>query len=427
MNTLISNSKPKFYSGWRSALFRLKFGISSCKYIFQRSKYPLFLINSLKLKKNQGLQEKIKVVKFDNRYYGSILRLPGWPSKPFDHMVAKGGLNICASGTSLKQHIDSVILGITRKCNYSCKHCYENPNLSGKESVSIKRWKEVVKDLQKLGVSIVVLSGGEPMLRYEGLIELLESGEKDFSDFHIHTSGDGVSKEKALALKNAGLSAAGIALDDFNPCRQDELRSYRGSHEKSVRAIQYFREAGVFPYVNMCLHKDLIRSGGLWEYLEYVENLDVGFINLLEPKPWGGFYSEKADNLFDEEDRRITTEFFNKVRFNKKYDDYPLIFYIQYFERPENRGCLMGGLSHFFINSKGDVQACVFLPVSFGNILEEDLREIYKKMREAIPAPLHKTCPSLHLEEIIKIKKNQGAELPIPYRAIEKEWEQMYA
>jgi MoaA/NifB/PqqE/SkfB family radical SAM enzyme len=417
MNTFISNSKPKFYSGWRSALFRMKFGVSSCKYILQRNKYPLFLINSLKLKKTQGLQEKIKVVKFNNRYYGSILRLPGWPSKPFDHMVASGGLNICASGTSLKQQIDSVILGITRKCNYGCKHCYENPNLSGKESVSIKRWKEVVKDLQKLGVSIVVLSGGEPMLRYEGLIELLESGEKDFSDFHIHTSGNGVSKEKALELKKAGLTAAGIALDDFNPCRQDELRSFRGSHQESVRAIQYFREAGVFPYVNICLNKDLIRSGGLWEYLEYVNNLNVGFINLIEPKPWGGFYSEKADDLFNEEDRRITTEFFDEVRFSRKYDGYPLIFYIQYFE----------GLSHFSINSKGDVQACVFLPVSFGNVLEEDLREIYKKMREAIPAPLHKMCPSLYLEETIKIKKNQGAKLPIPYGAIEKEWEQMYA
>jgi MoaA/NifB/PqqE/SkfB family radical SAM enzyme len=427
MNNSLTQAKPEFLSGWRLALFRLKFAFNSLRYIFQRKKYPLFLIKSLRLAKGQGLPEKVKIVKFANQYYAAILRIPHWPSKPFDRMIANGGFNINASGTRFKQHIDSVILAITRRCNLNCKHCYEYWNLAEKDSVPVERWKGVIKDLQKTGVSIIVLSGGEPMLRYEGLIELLDSGDKNLSDFHVHTSGKGVTLEKAIELKTAGLSAAGIGLDDFNPERQDEFRGHKGAHQESIQAIQHFREAGVFPYVNMCLRRELIRGGGLWTYFEFVKDLNAGFIVLLEPKPWGRYHSANAGDLFSEEDRKIVTDFFEEARHSKKYKDYPLIFYAQYFERPEHLGCLMGGLSHLYINSLGNVQPCVFLPVSFGSIMEEDFLEIYKRIRKAVPAPLHEKCPSVYLAETIKNKKNQGSTLPIAYKEIEREWEQMFA
>jgi MoaA/NifB/PqqE/SkfB family radical SAM enzyme len=427
MNNSLAQMKPEVLNGWRLALFGLKFGLTSLKYVFQRRKYPLFMIKSLRLTKDQGLPEKVQIVKFANQYYSSILGFPHWPSLTFDRMIANGGFNVNASGTRFKQHIDSVFLAITRRCKLNCKHCYEYSNLAEKDSVPVERWKGVIKDLQKIGVSIIVLSGGEPMLRYEGVIELLESGDKNLSDFHIHTSGKGVTLEKAIELKAAGLRAAGIALDDFNPERQDEFRGHKGVYKESIRAIQHFREAEVFPYVNMCLRKELIRGGGLWTYFEFVKDLNAGFIVLLEPKPWGRYYSENVDDLFSEEDRKLVTEFFYEARHSKKYTDYPVIFYTQYFERPEHRGCLMGGLSHLYINSLGDVQPCVFLPISFGNILEEDFLEIYKKMRKAIPTPLHEQCPSVYLAQIIKNKKSQGSTLPIAYKEIEREWEQIFA
>ena len=426
MSGISRNSIPEFLNGWKLSLFRLKFGVSSWKYFFQRKKYPLFLARSLRLTKNQGLPEKIRVVKFAHSYYASILRVPRWPSQPFDWMMANGGFNIKEVGTPLKPHIDSAILAVTRRCRYSCQHCYEYSNLDQEESIPIARWKEVIRELQRTGVSIIIFSGGEPMLRYNGLIELLESGDKDFSDFHIHTSGDELTLERAFALKAAGLTAAGVSLDDFGQKRQDEFRGCKGTYTNSLQAIQHFREAGVFPYVNLCLRKDLISSGGLWKFYQFVKDLNAGFIVLLEPKPWGRYFHKNADNLFSEDDRKAVTEFFHKASHDRKYRHYPLIFYAQYFEKPEHLGCLMGGLSHLYIDSLGHVQPCVFLPVSFGNILEEDFHQIYARMRKAVPAPLHKQCPSLYLEETIKTKESQGAALPIPYKEIEKEWEQMF-
>lgn len=114
-----------------------------------------------------------------------------------------------------------------------------------------------------MGVGTIVLSGGEPMLRYDGLLELLESGDKCLSDFHIHTSGYGVTPEKALALKNSGLIAAGVGLDDLDQKRLDLFRGYQNAFREATTAIKYFLDAGVFTYLNNCLTQDLIHSGDL--------------------------------------------------------------------------------------------------------------------------------------------------------------------
>lgn len=422
-------TRIKFYSGWRAFPIRLKFRTSLGKYIFQKKKYPLFILKSSKggLVKTYKTQKELKlrkIINFNNHYYFS-LTTPHWPSKPFDQMAANGGLNITAAGTRFKQQIDIAILAITRKCNYDCKHCYEYFNLAEEDIVPIECWKEVIKELQKIGVSIITFSGGEPMLRSNGLIELLEYSDKNQSDLHIHTSGHGVSPKKALELKNAGLNAAGVALDDFNPERHDTLRGYKGSYKEALQAIKCFQDAGIFTYINTCLTKELIRAGDLMNYLELTKNLNVGVVRLLEPKTCGGYLFENKDNLFSEDDRKTVTEFFIQANQGKKYKDYPLVSYEAYFEDPKKMGCMMGGHSHFYIDSLGNVEPCVFLPVSFGNIMKEDFSTIFRKMRKAVPQPLHMQCPAIFLSETIQSKKKQGMVFPIPFRKIEKEWQEM--
>jgi MoaA/NifB/PqqE/SkfB family radical SAM enzyme len=426
----LHKQKLRIYSGCQTLPIRLKFWRSLGRLILKRNKYPLFFLNpakggfikTIRMKQTTKLQ---KITKFHDRYYFT-LRLPHWPSKPFDNMVANGGLNFAAAGSQWKPQIDYVILAITRKCNYNCKHCYERFNIAEQDSVPVERWKEVVAEIQRIGVSVINLSGGEPMLRYDGLMELLQTGDKDRSDFHLHTSGHKVTRERALELRKAGLDAAAIGLDDVNPERHDSLRGYPDSFKEATQAIRYFQDADVFTYTNMCVTKDLIHSGDLWNYFEYAKGLNVGAIQLLEPRPCGGYFSEEPDDLISEDEREIVTRFFIEGNRKKRFKDYPAIYYISYIEAPERFGCMMAGLSHFHIDSRGNVEPCVFLPVSFGNIMEEDFLVIYERMRKAVPFPLHKRCPSIYLAEKIKAKKNAGIDLPVPFRELEKEWQKMF-
>jgi MoaA/NifB/PqqE/SkfB family radical SAM enzyme len=200
----------------------------------------------------------------------------------------------------------------------------------------------------------------------------------------------------------------------------------RGAYREALHAITCFRRAGVFTYVNVCLRMDLIQGGGLWQFLRFAKDLKVGTINLLEPKSYGSYGYEAVAPLFSDEERITVTDFYQEANRNKKYRDYPLVSYMSYYERPHRFGCHMGGLSHFYINCLGDVEPCVYLPVSFGNILKEDFNTIFEKMRQAVPFRLKKECPSVCLAQKIKTERKKDSSFPVLYERIENDWQELF-
>ncbi len=407
----------------KSHLVMLKYKLSMLKYLLNKQKYPLFSIGSGKggTIESRRLLKRMKVrkfVRYRNHYYFS-LSVPHWPSRAFDNMVAKGGLNIAAAGTPFKRQIDNAIIGITRRCSYKCLHCYEQFNLGEKDSLGPGDIIKVIKKLQDYGVSIITLSGGEPMSRFSDLMGILESSDHNISDFHIHTSGNGVTAEKAKALKKAGLQAAGIGLDDVDPSRNDKFRGSRGAFARAVSAIGYFLDAGIFTYVNTCLTNDLIQSGDLSRYFDLMKSLDIGFVRWLEPKPTGALLSGKEECLLTPENRAIATDLYIRANMTPAYHNYPVISYEAYMEAPENLGCIMGGNSLIYIDTVGNVLPCVFMQVTFGNILGEDFSEILSRMRKAFPAPLRTACPSVLLNQQLQNHLSKGiSSFPLPFEEI---------
>lgn len=418
------------HSGWRVLLFRLRFLLDFGRYLFHRKAFPLFrllpvrsgALYATKVVHDIGIR---KVARSGDRYFSS-LTAPHSPSPAFERMVAMGGLNVGAAGTPLKQQIDTVLLAITQRCDLRCQHCYERHNVGTGNDVSLPRLKEVMAQIQQHGVSSIVLTGGEPMNRFDELLELVRFADKSLSDIHVHTSGHGVTPERAAALKSAGLTAAAVGLDDVDPARHDQIRACKGSHEDAVRALRLFQQAGVFTYVNLCATPALVRSGDLFRYGAFVKDLGVGFIQLLEPRPCGGYLNAPADVLLTEHDRAELVDFFRQLNTRRRYREYPIVHYVAYAESPAQRGCMMGGLSHLHIDSRGNLTPCVFLPVTFGNIMEEDFETIYRRMRLAIPRPLHVECPSLQLQETLRKSMLTEGEMPVPYPAVEREWQVMF-
>ncbi len=420
-----SGNAPPVYRvhwGWRLRLRQAAFSISAVKYL-QKNKYPLFtvkgalgtywLVRTLKLH---------KLIQFNDGFFTAPV-LPHYPSAAFDHMVKKGGLNLREAGTPLNSQISMVLLGITRECTLYCRHCYERFNIGREDSVPVERWEQVIREIQDIGAGVIVLTGGEPMQQYSRLLKLLETGDKNRSEFHLHTSGQGVTYERASELHDAGLTAAAVGLDDVDAGRHDALRGLQGSHRQAVHALLDFYAAGVFTYTNMCLTREIINREDLWAYYDLAKHLKVGFIEMLEPRPCGGYSAGGSDVLLTDEERDRVTEFYIQANTSRRYRDYPLISYVAYAEAPERMGCVMGGLSHMTIDSAGNVNPCVFLPVTFGNIMEEDFTAIYRRMRECIPRPVHKECPAISLSSVLQARAEALGGWPVPYSAIRNEWE----
>ncbi len=400
------------------------------RHLWHRKEFPLFRIfplqsgalYTLKIAHDLGMN---KLVQFGDAFFSS-LTAPHHPSPAYDRMLANGGLNVGAAGTPLKRQIDTLLLAITRQCDLHCQHCYERHNIGSVDDVPVSRLKEIVAQVQHHGVSVLVLTGGEPMNRFDDLLDIVRTADKNLSDLHVHTSGHGVTLERAIALKEAGLTAAAVGLDTPDRSTHDMLRGREGSFEEAVSALRIFREAGILPYVNACATPGMVRSGGLWRYADLVKNLGGAFIQLLEPRPCGGYINAPAEMLLTPSDRAEAVRFFHAMNNQKEFRHYPMVHYVAYAESPAQRGCMMGGLSHMYIDSRGNVNPCVFLPVKFGNIIDEDFETIYGRMREAIPRPLHAECPSLQLHAVLKQKQSNGSGMPAAFEVLKPEWQAMF-
>jgi MoaA/NifB/PqqE/SkfB family radical SAM enzyme len=402
--------KPKFYSTWGSLKLAFKSNPS-----FKKLNIPEML-SGIKLSKKLLLN---KIVKFNNQYY-STLTIPAFPSSAYDNMISKGGFNFERMGYPEKRNIESAFLAISSVCPNNCSHCYEKHNLQNNTVIPIEKWIEVMHLLQQSGTSIIILTGGEPLTNFNNLLKILHEGDKDLSDFHLHTSGYQLTLEKALLLKEAGLKAAAVGFDDHDPARFEVIRQ-KGIYDDAVNALKLFNEAGILTYVNLCATKEFIRSGSLYEYYNFVKELNVSFIQLLEPRPCGG-YLFNEDFIPDEKDREILLDFTRRTNSNRQYKDGPIVYYVAHVEGKDQMGCCMGGLSHFHLDSAGNVNPCVFLPVSFGNIMDEEFTDIFARMRKAVPRPVHKECASLIMADTIRKHSNEG--LPVSYNDIQTEWKE---
>lgn len=424
-------SHLKIIKGVRQIPVRLKFLVAitwlSLRFRKQTADRGLHFKDIFAVKKiRHDMLQLTKFVQWGKGYYFST-ETPLWPSGPWRTVVKNGGLNLMDQGTERNRHINLAVLAITSVCGYRCAHCYEQHNLNAASSVPLDLWKKTIRSIQDHGAGIIAISGGEPMQKLAIVLELLETGDTSASEFHLFSSGYGVTDENARQLRKAGLSAAAIGFDNADRKSLDTLRGTKGAFDAAINAIQCFRRNGIFVYVNVCLTKSIIQNNGLWNLLETAKNLDVGIVRLLEPKPCGGYFSRSAEALFDEKDRAETTRFFLKANNHPHYARHPLVSYVDYAEAPERLGCGMGGLSHFHIDSSGNVNPCVFIPVSFGNIMREDFGEIFKRMRSAVPHTLHKPCPSITLADTFGKARSKGGELPIPINSIKSEWKKMFS
>ena len=191
-----------------------------------------------------------------------------------------------------------------------------------------------------------------------------------------------------------------------------------------MEALEHFANAGLLTCTNVCLSRDLVRSGDLWHYFDLARDLGVGLIQLLEPRPCGGFRGQAVTDLLGEEERRLVRAFVREGNSHPAYGQHPLLYDLAEVERSPLIGCTMGGLSHFSIDTAGQVIPCVFAHVSFGSILDEDLAPILARMRAAVPKPIHGGCPSELLQAQLEALTSGHPGRTPEYRDLDTTWHQ---
>ena len=137
-----------------------------------------------------------------------------------------------------------VIWNLIRRCNLTCKHCYAlsaDHDYAGE--LSTGEVFAVMDDLKAYRVPVLILSGGEPLLRPD-LFEIAARAKAQ--RFYVGLSSNGTLIDAAMAerVDAAGFNYVGISLDGLAETH-DRFRRMKGAFDKSLAAVRLLCARGV--------------------------------------------------------------------------------------------------------------------------------------------------------------------------------------
>lgn len=162
----------------------------------------------------------------------------------------------------------AVTWGVTHPCNLKCDHCYDVVTHRRKDLTTTQALT-VIDRLAEAGITYIVFSGGEPMLRKD-LFELMAHCGEYGIQIGMRTNGTLITPENAAALADLRLQVAGISLDGASPTIHNAVRG-QGTFERTYAGIQSLLVHNIRVNVEVVLskrnahqHLDFVRLAEKW-------------------------------------------------------------------------------------------------------------------------------------------------------------------
>ena len=148
-----------------------------------------------------------------------------------------------------------VIWNLIRRCNLTCKHCYAtSTDINFPGELNTRQVFEVMDDLRSFGVSVLILSGGEPLMRPD-IFEISKHAKE--MGFYVGLSSNGtlIAQDNTENIANIGYDYVGVSLDGMRETH-DYFRRKQGAFDESMRGIRLCREAGLKVGLRFTLTQD---------------------------------------------------------------------------------------------------------------------------------------------------------------------------
>ena len=145
---------------------------------------------------------------------------------------------------------------ITRRCNLNCVHCRSSSELEAKEhpDFSLAEAKRVLDDISSFAQPVVVLSGGEPLLRND-VFDIAAYGTEKGLRMCLATNGTLVTEKICQKIKKAGIRMVSLSLDGSTAEVHDDFRNQQGAFDGPIRAAALFKKNEIPFLVNSSFTK----------------------------------------------------------------------------------------------------------------------------------------------------------------------------
>jgi heme d1 biosynthesis radical SAM protein NirJ len=152
-----------------------------------------------------------------------------------------------------------VIWNLIRRCNLTCKHCYAtSADKDFPGELDTAQVFEVMDDLKAYGVPVLILSGGEPLMRPD-IFEI--SHRAKAMGFYVGLSSNGtlITERNIADIVAVGYDYVGVSLDGMRDIH-DRFRRRQGAFDESLAGIRLCRDAGIKVGLRFTLTRDNARD-----------------------------------------------------------------------------------------------------------------------------------------------------------------------
>ena len=276
-----------------------------------------------------------------------------------------------------------ILWDLTSKCNLRCKHCVVSGGEAERDGLNTHQCFELINEFAEFGITQLILSGGEPMMR-DDFFEIAEYAAK--KEIFVQVATNGTLIDENASQRFARIDAClQVSLDSSEPSIHDQFRQSPGSWNKTIKGIKNLVQAGV--PVTLAATVTTINIGNIPSLYKYAKELGVQTFRILPFIPFGrGIYAGELE-VAPEMMRDIT-----KLLFSKRKEAGPVISSMEFectFSPPLDHktnantriGC-DGAISYCTITSEGDVLPCnYFAGAEVENVKDKSFRWIWDHSR----------------------------------------------
>jgi len=268
---------------------------------------------------------------------------------------------------------------VTKACPLKCAHCFNNSGEVRNKELNTEEIRLVMDKLKDMGVKKVMLTGGEVTTRRD-FIKIVEMATERFLGISIATNGYFIDEKIAKELsrfKNRMVVQVSIDGAEKN---HNKIRGVKDSFQRAVAAIKSMADNGI-PVIVATTFNELN-----FEDMEYITKLskEIGAKQITYAMTCDIGRAKENSNIIGTIDPRKILE--KGAEMHEKYSDNT--FWVKNDEVDDNirtnklkscgRGC-----SQICVRENGDVSPCIQFNLSYGNLKNQDINEIFDYRRIA--------------------------------------------
>lgn len=258
-----------------------------------------------------------------------------------------------------------LIASVTQRCNLRCKGCYAQAHVRPEiksEEMSLEDWSDILRESHGLGISVVLLAGGEPLAR-QGLLDVVQSFPK--TTFLLFTNGLLIDTDAMNRLKRKRNVVPIVSLE--GPAPETDERRGEGVFDNVREILRQFNRFGIFYGVSMTVTRENFSKVTDGTFVESLHNDGCRLFFFIEYVP----VKEGTEELVLTNENQKELE----MKAHKLNAQFKSPFIIFPGDEKHFGGCLAAGRGFIHINSTGGLEPCPFAPFSDVNLKDVSLQK----------------------------------------------------